>query len=321
MEHPPDHYSTADAAAVDGIAAWLAEPGHSQAMLARAAGLSVGTVSRVLHGTWPSAPTAHLEGMLAATERERERRADPADIPFTETSVSTAMARVIDRAHRDRDIGVFFARVGTGKSRALAHHAEIHPRTVVLVDAYPAAGARVVMAHLAERLAPGARRRTIADMTAAVIDAVRGSDLVLLIDEAETLAAQALLHLRRISDAGVGLVLAGTPGLERLVDDPDGKFGQITSRIGFWPPVIECITEDDARALAEAYLHAAGEPDVAPGVHGALWAACEGSARALRNLVRASVRYARRRGGTLTPDIVAAVERGTMRGRTHDRGR
>lgn len=256
--------------------------------------------------------------MLGAIERDVERRADPPDIPFVRTSVSVTMGKIIGRAHRDRDFGVLFGRVGIGKSMALAEHAATHPRVSVLVEAYPGAGAPVVMRRLVELLAPGVRRRTVADMTAAVIDALRGSDRVLLVDEADTLTGQALLHLRRVSDvAGVGVVLIGTPELLTLVFDPDGKFGQITSRIGFWPPVVERITEDDARALTDAYLTAAGDArsSLDTDVHEALWTACEGSARALRTVLRATVRYARRHDKALTPDMVRSVERSTMGGR------
>ena len=317
MDQPPEHYATADCQALDRIAGWLQQPGRTQTALARAAGLSTGTVSRILNGTWPSAPTAHLEGMLAAVERDLDRRADPPDVPFVATSVSETLDRIVRRAHQDRDFGVFFGRVGIGKTMALAHHAATHPRVSVLVEAYPGAGAPVVMRRLVEMLAPGVRRRTVADMTAAVIDALRGSDRVLLVDEAETLTGQALLHLRRVSDvAGVGVVLIGTPELLTLVFDPDGKFGQITSRIGFWPPVVERITEEDARAIAESYLAAAGEGrELGSDVHEALWGACEGSARALRNVLRASVRYARRHSQPLTAEMVRSVERSAMGGR------
>ena len=141
-----------------------------------------------------------------------------------------------------------------------------------MIEAFPGAGAPVVLRYLIERVGAVGQRRTMAEMTAGLVEALRGSDRVILVDEAETLTDQALLHLRRISDAaGVGVVLVGTPGLMGLVHDPDGKFGQITSRIGFWPPICQAISEDDAAALAAAYLHVSPEIKIM----GALWESCQ----------------------------------------------
>ena len=287
--------------------------GRSKAALARTAGISSATVSLILTKTYPSDPSAHLEAMLAAIEREDSRATDPAEIPYTKTSISQAVHAAISRAHQDRDMGFFAGRVGVGKTVALRRYAAEHPRAAVLLEAYPGAGAPVVLRLLAASVGAVIVRRTVADTTAAIVEALRGSDRVILVDEAETLTAQALLHLRRISDtAHVGVMLVGTPGLLSLVHDPDGKFGQITSRIGYWPPVAHSISEEDATTLAAAYL---GE---APGgeAQAALWKSCEGSARALRNLLRHARRKQRKTGAAaLSADLIRRVNRYALAGR------
>ena len=299
---------------INRITEWLdSGKGRSKAALARTAGISSATVSLILKGRYPSDPTALLEAMVAAVDRDDSRERDPAEIPYTETSISKVVQTVIRRAHQDRDMGFFAGRVGIGKTVALRRYASENPRAAVLVEAYPGAGAPVVLRLIASSIGAVIVRRTVADTTAAIVETLRGSDRVILVDEAETLTAQALLHLRRISDtAAVGVVLVGTPGLLSLVHDPDGKFGQITSRIGYWPAVAQSISEDDAAALTEAYL---GE---APGAEAqaALWAASEGSARALRNLLRHASRKQRRHNEqALTAKLVRSVNRYATAGR------
>ena len=303
-------YSAADELAAERARAWLGA-GNTRAALARAAGISAGVVSQILGGTYPSPPGEHLEAMSAAIERAGERLASPADIPYVETSVAAGVRGVCRRAHNDRDIGLYAGRVGIGKTVAAQRYAADN-RGALFLEAYPGAGAPVLLRLLAERLGAQARRRTVADTTAACVDALRGADRVILVDEAETLTDQALLHLRRVSDsAEIGVVLIGTPALMGLVSDDGGKFGQISSRIGFWPPIARSITEEDARALALAYLGEAPAADV----QAALWAACRGSARALRNVLRNSARWCRRRGRPLDAGVVREVDLRAMGGR------
>ena len=309
-------YSEADTeAAVRQITGWLkaSGKGRSKAALARIAGISPAAVSQILAGRYPSDPSAHLEAMTAAVCREDSRERDPAEIPYTETSVAKMVRSVIRRAHQDRDFGIFAGRVGVGKTVALRRYATDHPTTAILIEAYPGAGAPVVLRLIAGAVNALITRRTVADTTAAIVETLRGSDRVILVDEAETLTPQALLHLRRISDAaGVGVVLAGTPGLMALVHDPDGKFGQITSRIGWWPPLCQSINASDAALLAAAYL---GE-DLAAETQKALWEACQGSARALRNLLRhARRRQAKHDETGLTAELIRRVDRHAMGGR------
>ena len=307
------HYSDADLKLAAEIERWLAGGrGRSKAALARAAGLSAGTASQCLSGAYPSSPAAHLEALASAMRRIDERRAEPAGIPWTETSVSKQVESVVRRCHLDRDFGVYAGRVGIGKTAALRRYAELHPGASTLLDAYPGATAPVVMRLLAAALGVPGRRRTVADLTAEAVEALQGSDRVILVDEAETLSPQSLLHLRRVSDAGgVGVCLVGTPALMGLVRDPDGRFGQLTSRVGFWPPIRRAIDERDAAALAASYLGRA--PDKATAA--ALWRGCGGSARALLHLMRHCARHCRRDGAELDAELVARVDRSAMGGR------
>lgn len=297
---------------LDRIRAWLAEHPRSKSALARAAGISPATLSLVLAGRYSADPAPHIDAILGAIVRDDARSAQPGEIPFVETTVAVAVRRAIARAHQDRDIGIFAGRVGIGKTVAIRRYAADQPRAAVIVDAYPGATAPVVLRLLARAAGAPIHRRTVADTTAAIVDALRGSDRVIVVDEAETLAAQALAHLRRISDAaGVGVVLVGTPALLSLVADPDGRFGQITSRIGWWPPVAQAIGAEDAAALAAAFLGAKPDQETLT----AIWNACRGSARALRNILRHADRRSAKRGVEIDAAMIAEIDRHAMGGR------
>ena len=133
---------------------------------------------------------------------------------------------------------------------------------------------------------------------------------LLIVDEAETLTEQSLEYIRRLRDlAEIGVVLIGTERLFPLVRDPRGRFGQISSRVGFWPPVITAITQDDAKALACAAFAADGiDEQLTDEVYDALWQVCDGSARVLCEAVIPGLRdYALHRGTALTPAVIFKV--------------
>lgn len=312
------HYSDEDWAAVKRVKDWLAGGrGRSQAALAKMSGVAAGTLNQVIAGKYKAPPGTHTKKLLDVLDREHDRAAVGAGLPFIPTSVGRAVLGACRRAHQDRDFGLFAGRVGIGKSIAARHYAETTP-SAILLESWPGAGVMVILRRMAA--ACGATMRTEAgrrgtrdDLHAAIIDTLRAGDRCIIIDEAETLARDALAHLRRISDAaGVGVVLIGTPALMHLVWDPDGPFGQISSRIGFWPPVIERISDEDVLVLSRAFF--GGErPD--DDVLAALGEASEGSARALRNILRNTWRACQKAGQPMSADAVRQIDQQTMAAR------
>ena len=269
-------YTPHERRAVIEINQWLANGRNNKTALARMAGTSASTLSQVLDMKYPSPPGELLSAMLAAIRRDDER--DDAIIPFTKTSISTAIHKVLRRTHLDRDFGIYAGRVGIGKTMALRAYAEDNPRSVIMLEAFPGATAPTVLRLLSREIGAVASNSTVATLHAAIVATLKNTDKMIVVDEAETLTDHALLHLRRISDvAGVGVALIGTPSLLGLVQDPDGRFGQITSRIGYWPGIAQSITEADARLLSRSLL---GD-ELTAEAQRALWQACQGSARTL----------------------------------------
>lgn len=334
MAYSPDYptdwsptYTPADQAAVRKILDALAEhraSGWTCNSLARVAGRSGGGVSAVLAGKYAASPTAMLTRLLAHVDRMDAP--PPTGRPgYVETSVHRAVWAACKRARTYANFAVVSAYVGTGKTHALREYRRQHPDTV-LIEATPGMTASVLLDALVEE--SGAVVRTagrytggsLAERMRAVIRTLRGSDRLLILDEADTTTAATLEHLRRIRDvAEVGVVLAGTERLRPMLQDPRGRFGQISSRVGFWPPVIKSVTADDAAALATAALEQDGiEPDEA--VLDALWQACAGSARVLCEGVIPGVRdYGLAAGHALTPELVFRVAQDLLGFKRHQK--
>lgn len=276
-------YSDADRAKTLQIVHWLgADPARTGAELSRSADIKDGTRSSILNGSYPSSPTKFLDNLLAAIERSTARHDAKVDIPYTETSIAKLIAKVCHRAHLDKDFGIFVGRVGVGKTCALRQYCKTN-NNAVLVECFEGIDHGVFIAELTVAMGVPVTTGSISLQTARLINNLKSSDRVLLIDEANHLSSRSLGALRRLSDVGqIGVVLVGTPELSLMVQDDHGRFGQISSRIGFWPPIAMVIKEEDAAALAMRYF---GET-LSDEVLKAFYACCEGSARTLRNLLR-----------------------------------
>lgn len=287
--------------------------GWTQRTLARRAGVSQPTVAQVLRGKYPSSPSGHLKKILEVMSREIARReGGVADMPFVETSVHRLVLAACHRASLYRAFAVVSAYVGTGKTESLRHYAASHPNTI-MVEATPSMSASVMLTELVAATAAtvakakDSHQGTKASRMAGVVQALKDTETLIVLDEAETASPEALEYLRRISDrCRVGVVLTGTERLRPLVRDPRGRFGQVSSRVVFWPPVIRAITEQDCEALTRAGL--GGEVELADEALDAFWQMCDGSARVLCNALIPGVRdYGLRKGHVLTADLVFRV--------------
>jgi DNA transposition AAA+ family ATPase len=308
-------YSEADKAALERVRAWLnKEAGRDQATLGRLSGVKAGTLSQVLSGQYPSSPSDWLATLADVVDRYWERqKAGLSKIPLTETKTFSMMTRVIARAHQDGDFGVIFGRVGIGKTMVVQRYAAT--RAAVLVEGFDGIDHSTLVGELVE--GTGAKVSPSATQSAkinAVIKRLKGSDKVILVDEAQWLPDRSLGALRRISDmAGVGVVLVGNPELEIRVADPDGRFGQITSRIGFWPPVFTEVPRPELEQMARAFLDRAGVEAGDESVSQFAESA-KGSVRLLEKLLRNALRNALTRRKPITGELVRQVYAETFRG-------
>lgn len=319
-----EHYTSEDRMAVRTITAMLGSAGLSQAQLAGMAGCSEGTVSQVLTGRLPRSPSEWL-----AIYRQRIDRymghdlelaaldsaavsSEPIDAPFVATSVYRAVAAACYRARRYGGFGVVAAFVGTGKTTAIERIAA-EQEDVYVIHGLPGMTHSILLDELVKQVgcpvkSGAATGGTKAEKLRALITALKGRRALIILDEAETCSPSTLEYLRRIRDlAQAGVVLCGTEKLMPMVRDPRGRFGQISSRVLYWPPIIRRCSADDIRALAEACM-----PDVALDAEllRALEVACDGSARVLCDGVLPGLRdYGLGKGHQLTAALIQKISR------------
>lgn len=313
-------YSDLDKRKAERIKEWLDASGISASKLARQANVAQSTCSEVLAGLYDGSPTKFLNALDDAIKTVATK--NPSMIPFVETSVSRLTWQVCDRAREfayTDDIGVLFGVVGVGKTKALQEYARRNTGTIYL-RAFDQMTITVLLNRLVwatdARLEQQSRFRaaTNADKVDAIIRALTGTERAILMDECTRMRTNCIETLRDIADeAKVGVVLAGREHLEPMVQDELGRFGEISSRVGFWPPVIRGITEADCYAITRSAYAGAITDDVLD----MYWQCCAGSGRALEKLIPSVQRYCRKHQCDPSPKIVSDAWVRTMRPKRH----
>lgn len=297
----PAHYTADDIERIARITPWMEAHDYKQAALARLARISASTLNQIIQGVYAASPTAMLAKVESAM-RHAEEQVDDA-VAAVETSVFKLAHAACGQARRYRNFAVLSAYVGTGKTFAIKHYAKTHPNTY-LIEATPTMTPQSLVKVLARVVAGFDGKGSIADKFDQVVNSLKNTDSLLIIDEAETLTPKQLHALRRIRDlANVGIVLAGTEHLSGLIKPQHGQFDQIRSRTGFWPETVKQISFDDAAALIQSGF---GTEEVPDEVVARLYQYCKGSARMLVEGLIAGVKEFRK-GRALDVKLVDAV--------------
>lgn len=238
----------------------------SQASVSRAAGIGSSTLSQFLNGTYGGDSEAVAEKILSWLQREQQRAERPelGDQEIVETSVYTRVHQVVKMAHHERDVGVVVGEAGLGKTMALEAYEEENPGQTIRIEVGPEFSAKSVAIMLHRELG-GNGSGTMFGLMQEVLDKLDGTDMLVIIDQAEILPTRGLELCRRIHDVcDLGVVLAGMPKLLAHLQGSKAELKQLYSRVGLKAQV-DSLTDEDLRKLVAAHT-----PDAEAGIASSL---------------------------------------------------
>lgn len=257
--------------------------GLSQAKAGAQLGYSPAVVSQYLKGTYKGDVSALDKAVTELVERQRSKQKD-VSAEFVATPTAKRILEICGLAHDMSDIYLVIGEAGLGKTMALKQYAATKSN-VVMLEVDPTFSAKVLLTELCNTLGVTAARNNHAMMTA-IIDKLKGSDRLLIIDEAELLTYRPLEILRRIHDkTGVGIVLAGMPRLRANLRGARGEYKQLYSRIGLALDIKMRLPEADINMFCEAAL-------ATDAFNERLYKVSGGNARRLNKLLRGVRRMA-----------------------------
>jgi len=274
----------------------------SQRRCAGAIGISTGTLSEWLSGTYIGNTQRIEDSVRDFLERQRELQEAPRKgMEFAMTSVARKVFEVARICHLDREIGVCYGAAGLGKTEAVREYARKNP-DVILVE--------VDLGHTAKALFSELHRMlnmdgfgTVHNMFGEIVEKLRGSDSLIIVDEAEHLPYRALELLRRIHDkAGIGIMLVGMPRLLSNLRGRKGEYAQLYSRVGI-AARLEGLRPEDTRMIVEAIIPTAN------GLSRAFHDASTANTRTLSKLIARSMRVAELNDTPLSPQVIKETSR------------
>ncbi len=268
---------------IELLKAHIADYKMSQKQVGAQLGYSPTAINQYLKGTYRGDVAAIDKAVNELVERQQSKAKDVSS-EFVATPTAKRILEICGLAHDMSDIYLVIGEAGLGKTQALTEYAK-RKSNVVMLEVDPTYSAKVLLTELCNTLGLTAARNNHAMMTA-IIDKLKGSDRLLIIDEAELLTHKPLEILRRIHDkAGIGIVLAGMPRLRANLRGARGEYKQLYSRIGLALDIKMRLPPADIHMFCE---HALGTAEF----NERLNTVSQGNARRLNKLLRGVNRMA-----------------------------
>jgi len=268
----------------------------SQNDLSRALGISAAALSQWMAGKYKGSVAKIEDAVKAFIEREREKTKTPKkSIPFVMTSISKKIFELARVCHLEGEIGVCYGEAGIGKTVTAKEYLSRNS-DVIFIEADLGYTAKVLFIEIHKKLGL-IGRGLIHEMFDQVVDKLKGSGRLIVIDEAEHLPYRALELLRRVYDkAGVGIVLLGMPRLIHNLRGKRGEYAQLYSRVGL-AGKLDQLKMQDTELIVNAM-------NLDTKLSSAYHTECHGNTRILSKLLARSIRLARINDCPLNADVI-----------------
>ncbi|MEO0258985.1 MAG: AAA family ATPase [candidate division WOR-3 bacterium] len=277
----------------------MEERGISLTAISRAIGRSTAAISQYLSGSY-AGNISQLEEILQGyiTRYKEKLRKPKLCIEFVNTSIARKCFEVARLCHLDGEMGLLYGDAGLGKTMAIKEYAKRNS-DVVLIEADLGYTAKIVIAEIYKALGlPGEACGHIHNMMDRIVERLKGSGRLIIIDEAEHLPYKALELIRRIHDkTGVGILLVGMPRLRDNVAGSNYQYKQLYSRIGV-SVKLSALRVDDVEQIVQSVLPKAN------GLCKEFFKYSGANTRTLSKLIARSIRVAEINNIDITADVI-----------------
>lgn len=205
--------------------------GKTQSQIAKELGVSDGQLSSFLSGTY-KAPYTMLPKVEQLVQISDQKEIAPKEPGFQRTTVSGIVMDLIAYCHIQGKIGVAYGDAGIGKTMGIREYARTHPDSAVVITISPCFATMTgVNELLAEELR--IREKVSRKIQTEAIKKLRGSNRVVIVDEAQHLTVRVINHLRCIADeSGIGMAFIGNEEIYlKMRGSGQAAYAQLFSRI------------------------------------------------------------------------------------------
>jgi len=213
----------------DQFASWRSDRNMSMAAAAKRCGYNESTISRYLAGTM-TGDQAGLERSLRDMMEAEARRQTWSDV-YIETRGCQDTETLLDLIRGACDIGLITGAAGLGKTTACRHYAATHESAILVTLSEGCGDNWSLIRLLFDQLDMRGWSRSRGGRTRgeAVIDRLKGSERLVIVDNAQRATLSGLRWLFDLADSsGIPIALVGNPEVLARVAGSD----QLSSRIG-----------------------------------------------------------------------------------------
>jgi DNA transposition AAA+ family ATPase len=230
----------------------------SQSAAAKQLGYSSSVVSRYKNKTYAGAVKPFEEAVAAWLGRV-VRRGIRLDVPTTETAAMDSIRKALAIAQDEADIAVIVGESGTGKTTAVRRYVE-ESKSAILIEVDSSFTKNVLVAEIA-RACGVEQKGGLTTVIGRIVEALRGRDTVVIIDEADYLSDACLELVRRVINdkAGCGAALVGLPRLEYKLRNLRNDHDQLRSRVGVLLKIKKLTRQDAAKIITRVWGEMAKE--------------------------------------------------------------
>ena len=242
---------------VNQIKQHLTDSQITQAQLAREAGVNAGALSAYLNDNYKG-NIADVEAKLTAyLEKKAVQAREFVEAPaFIETATSRQIFKTLEFAQIANCLATVYGMSGVGKTKAIQEFAKSHAN-VWLVTASPSRSSlSEILYEIALELGISDAPRRKGTLSRLIARKIKGTEGLLIVDEADHLPYEALEELRIMQEeAGIGLVLVGNDKVYTRMKggiSPSHEYARLWSRVAK-NTSIQKTKKADTQAVAQAW--------------------------------------------------------------------
>lgn len=219
--------------------------------ISRSLGVSAAMLSQFMNDKYPG-DNGSLAKKIEAFLKRQDERTSYTDI-FPEALPTKNVQRILNVCricHLEGEMGVITGDAGLSKTTGLKEYVRQNPGSVIFVEVIPGTTAKNLAIQIHKECGYDGRGTQWA-MFQDIIEKLKNSERLIIIDEAEHLPTTALELTRRIHDmTKIGVVMAGLPKLLTNLRGLKSEFRQLFSRIGV-KAELKNLEEEDVQLLVQ----------------------------------------------------------------------
>ena len=233
-------------------------PPLTNKIIATNTGLSHGTVSLFRNNKYSgnNAEVASLIENYLDIEKSIETRISRGHLKFAMTTAAKSIFTIANYALTEGKIGVITGVAGCGKTIAVQEYKKKNP-TVILIEVSPIVTQKFLIQQIAQELKiplytyknESSKIVPSFNLFSEIVDKLRDTRRLLIIDESENNTVSCLEEIRRIPDfTSIGMLLVGTKKLLDRLRGPRRELQQLFSRVGIQKD-IDLLQRSDVKAI------------------------------------------------------------------------